>query len=203
VKKSFVLVSIFLISSFSFASNLCEYFQNDGTYTTLRSGSVLTKENWKSVDVLADMDYSRCADAVTQTVIQVENKQYWMFKTHKDACDGGNSYGAIYSYDLKTPIAHIYDSEIVCQEDWRKESLAANHKCDVAAEEFAKEKMKAFGFEFDDLSSNLQLRHPYAYSFIKVSGKITNKDNRKAVVNVVTQIKNCKFASATIEGLQL
>lgn len=96
-----------------------------GSGKTLREGNVLTKENWETIDVVFAFDRERCQGALSQELFEVEGKLYWKFRTIKDYCDGGNTYGAVYSYDLKTPHTHIYDGDYYCQEDWLEEFKAS------------------------------------------------------------------------------
>ena len=101
-------------------------------------------------------------------------------------------------------MVHIYDSDMYCKsEGWNEDSLASNHKCDLAAEEYAQKKMKKFGLNFKVSSSSLQLRKPYIYSFIFVTGTITNKGNQKATVKVNTRVPTCEFGGASIDHLEL
>lgn len=185
-------------------SSVCKTFQEgDFDYATTSAGGTLTKEEWKSLDVISAFPYNECRDAISRSLISVEGKNYWVFRSNEDHCDGGNTYGAIYSEDLKTPIAHIYDSDIYCEEDWSEDQRAVHHRCDIEAEKLAEQKMKEFGFDFEAQSSSVELRNPYIYSYIFVEGKIKNKDGKSAIIKVLTNLKSCDFASASITNLSL
>lgn len=203
--KNLFLAGIVLFgATTSFAATVCEKIQNDeAQFEDGRSSVVLTKEVFKSIDVLAGMDYEQCKDAISQSAIVVDGKSYIQFTSHEDSCDGGNTYGSIMSEDLSTSVAHIYDGDVYCEEDWREEERAVNHKCDLSAEKLAEEKMKAFGFDFVAGSSYLTIRKPYIYSYVDVSGVINNKDGKEATVRVLTNIDSCKFGGASIQYLSL
>lgn len=204
MKKALIAGLLLGLSTASFAASVCEAIQNDeAQFEDGRSSVVLTKEVWKTIDVLAGMDYEQCKDAISQSAIIVDGKSYIQFTSHEDSCDGGNTYGSIMSEDLSTPVAHIYDGDVYCEADWREEDRAINHKCDLAAEAFAAEKMQNFGFEFEAKSSYLTMRKPYIYSYVDVSGVIKNKDGKEATVRVLTNIDSCKFGGASIQYLSL
>lgn len=196
-------LGLLTISSIAQAAVTCEDLQRESDLQVLGEGDVLTKENWKTIDVVLDFSYHDCREQISQELIQVGDERLWRFRSTDDSCDGGNTYGSIYSYDLKTPIAHIYDSDIYCEKDWRDESRAINHRCDLAAEELAAKKMREFGLEFEPRHSSVKVRRPYIYSFIYVEGVVTNRDGREARINVLTDIDRCRFGSVRIEDLQL
>src|SRR5690606_19173324 len=116
--KTIILAGTLLLgTTASFAATVCEKIQNeDAQFEDGRSSIVLTKEVFKSVDVLAGMDYEQCKDAISQSSIIVDGKVYIQFTSHEDSCDGGNTYGSIMSEDLSTAIAHIYDGDVYCEE---------------------------------------------------------------------------------------
>jgi hypothetical protein len=205
MKNIFLASIVLVLSTPALAAVTCKDFQDENTKVQVikKKGNVLTKENWKTIDVILSFNYNDCAASTSQTLIKVKNELFWRFESTDDSCDGGNTYGSIYTEDLKTPIAHIYDSGIYCDDDWRAEERHENHVCDTRAEVYAQEKMREFGFDFENLSSALELREPYTYSFIRVSGTIKNKSNKEAIVNVLTNVKSCKMASAHIEHLEL
>lgn len=185
-------------------SSACKAFQEgEFDYSNHSAGDVLTKEVWKSIDVIASFPYKECHGAISQSLIEVEGQKYWVFRSREDHCDGGNTYGSIYSEDLKTPIAHIYDSDVYCEEDWREDERAIHHRCDIKAEELAVLKMKEFGFEFEVVSSSITLRSSYAYSYIFVEGKIKNKGDKSSTIKVLANLKSCEFATVSISDLTL
>jgi hypothetical protein len=174
----------------------------------LGEGAILTRENWKMVDVIADMDYRNCGDGqITQSKIQIDGETFWQFTSNDDSCDGGNSYGSIMTEDLTTAVAHIYDSDLTCA-DWRPESLASNHKCDAAAETLAQEKMTAFGLAFEPQASGVEVRDPYVYSFVTVTGTLTDRpledgEPREADIRVLTRLSDCRFGGVRIVDLDI
>jgi len=103
----------------------CEELQNESVpVQVLRSGNILNGENWNTIDVVFSFDPNHCLASVSQELLKLEGQFYWRFRTTQDQCDGGNVYGVIYTYDLKTPIAHIYDGDIYCKSDWRAERIS-------------------------------------------------------------------------------
>ncbi len=113
------LLSLFAASSFANVS--CEDLQNeDGSVEISKVGSVklVNENNWNDLDVLFRYEYNSCIDELVQTLLQVNGELILMLSTMSDGCDGGNSYGAYYTLDLKTPIAHIYDGDVYCKKDW-------------------------------------------------------------------------------------
>lgn len=181
----------------------CEDIQGAEAMKVLREGKDLTRERWKSIDVIAGFPYDKCKDSVSQDLVKIKGQLIWRFTTEDDSCDGGNSYGAFYTYDLRTPIAHVYDSDVYCGSDWRPEYRSENHRCDLKAEELAVTKMREFGLEFIPLSSDLQLRKPYAYSSIFVEGTLPNKQNRPATVQVLMNLNKCSVGGTSIARIPL
>ena len=117
MKKLIGLLTLTLAISANAEVDFCKSFPDDiggKPYKVLRKGNVLTEENWDKIDVISDFDYDDCKDAVAQDLTKVNGKFYWVFYTNEDRCDGGNSFGSIYTYNLKTPVAHIYDSFVYC-----------------------------------------------------------------------------------------
>ncbi len=199
------LFTLFLMTlTLNAHASACKAFQDgDFDYSNYTAGDVLTKEVWKSIDVIASFPFKECHEAIKQSLIKVDGQNYWVFRSTEDHCDGGNTYGSIYSEDLKTPIAHIYDSDVYCEEDWREDERAVHHRCDIQAEELAVQKMKEFGFDFEVQSSSITLRSSYAYSFIFVEGKIKNKGDKTSTIKVLANLKSCEFATVSISDLTL
>ena len=206
MKAVWALVATIALASSAWASeDLCKTIQkSEGEYQVLRKGNVLNKSNWYNFDVLVGFDVTECLGTVSQTLIKVDGQYLWDFHTTDDSCDGGNTYGVIYSYDLKTPIAHVYDGDLYCKsEGWSKDSLAENYKCTGEAMKLAERKMKSFGLEFEAESSSVELRDPYIYSYVFVQGKIRNRDGKSTRVKVLTNIKSCQFGGVSIDYLEL
>lgn len=201
--RIFVFAIIFTSTFVGHASLQCQDFEKDNI-EVIRSGGVLNLENWKSIDVILNFDPHECLKSTKQELIKVGNKEFWRFRSTDDDCDGGNTYGSIYSKDLKTAVAHIYDGDVYCDiERWRKAERAEYHKCDSPAEAFAQEKMAQSGFEFLPISSSLELREHYIYSFVRVRGIIKDLNNRLATIKVLVELNDCRFESAEIEYLPL
>jgi len=167
----------------------------------VRKSTILTEANWKSFDVIAQMDRRQCKDSISQELIRVKGELFWRFASDDDGCDGGNSFGSIYSYDLKTVVAHIYDSEVTCSKTWTGLDSAASHVCDMKAQAMAQEKMKEFGLEISDIGSTLEFHEGYLYSYVHVLGTIASKDNREVSVSVATDLTTCNIGEISIEDL--
>ncbi len=73
----------------------------------IREGKVLTRDNWKTIDVVLSFNHDECLEHITQELIEVKGERFWRFLSNDDSCDGGNTYGSIYSEDLKTPVVHV------------------------------------------------------------------------------------------------
>jgi len=135
----YLLLTLFLLTTQSiFANVTCAELRDAKHHVKIiKEAKILTKENWKNFDVIADMNYEQCKDYMTQQLIEVNGKKFWELKSNEDYCDGGNTYGVVYTEDLKTPVAHIYDYDMYCQEEgWHKSALAESNKCDAKAEAF-------------------------------------------------------------------
>ena len=52
------------------------------------SAAVVTRDNWKSIDVLANMDSQRCFDAIREVELEVDGQTLYQFTSHEDDCDG-------------------------------------------------------------------------------------------------------------------
>ncbi len=172
------------------------------------SESILTKENWSKVDVILNYSFDKCLKHVGQSLISVNGEKFWMFTTNYDDCDGGNTYGSIYSHDLSTPIAHIYDGDIYCdQADWRKESQAYYNKCNADAEKLAEKKMKDFGLELKASSSHVRVnKNNYWKDRVEifVSGDLLNRPGKNATVKVYADVKeSCQLKSVNIDYISL
>jgi len=196
--------SIFAEDAESICNRMVNAQENESGLEFLDGGatSVLTRENWNSIDVITAFGYEQCKDAVREELIEFEGKKYWSFRTVEDSCDGGNTYGVIYSYDLKTPIAHIYDGDMYCKSDFSEDQRAVNYKCNQKAEAEAVKKMKAIGFDLTETETYLQIRKPYIYSYVFVSGRIESLD-KSATVKVLVNIDSCKLGGSSISRLPL
>ncbi len=202
MKQIFLATAILL--SMNLSASVCQKFQEgDFDYSNHSGGVELTKEIWKQIDVVASFPYEQCKSAIRQSKIEVDGVNYIVFRSVEDECDGGNTYGSIYTADLKTPIAHIYDSDVYCEADWRDDERAIHHQCDLQAEALAETKMKEFGLDFQAISSSIELRTPYSYSHIFVEGVVKSHENKSATVKVLASLKSCQFARVSISELNL
>ncbi len=132
MKHLFILIAAFLFHNISIESraseDACKDFQNASlVIEAAEEINVLTEKNWNDFDVITHMDQSRCLNSIVQEMIRVRGKTYWrLWSNWDDGCDGGNTYGVIYSSDLQTPIAHIYDGDVYCPPFWRQEMRASH-----------------------------------------------------------------------------
>ena len=119
-----LMTSLSTVASTPSPNDVCKQMEKTEELVVLREGSVLTKENWNKIDVIFNFDYESCHDAFLQELILFNGRFYWKMGSMEDRCDGGNTYGAIYNYRLTTPIAHVYDGDIYCEEDWIAEEIS-------------------------------------------------------------------------------
>ncbi len=213
------LLFLTLISMFSFSALAgigCKDIEQRYGYWGLREmeiakGSVLTVDNWKNFDVVASFESRQCVEYISQSLLQIEGELFWMFYSTNDICDGGNTYGSIYTFDLSEVVAHIYDQDIGCQDDWREEERSKNHQCDLPAMSFAEGKMKNLGFDFVAEGALMDLQKGFDFSggryvFVSVSGEITNRDNTQATVKVrgfIPTDGGCDLKSASLDYIPL
>lgn len=102
----------------------CEDLLNVAEFPVIKTGNIVNAANWNSWDVLVSYEARECLPSLRQELVEFKGQHLWRFRTTEDICDGGNVAGSIYSEDLKTPIAHIYDSEIYCPPDWDQDMRA-------------------------------------------------------------------------------
>lgn len=106
------------------ANEVCGTMQKIDEFKVLGPGFALQSMDWQKVDVLLVFDNPRCKATVKEEIIEVEGKPYRLLRTADDSCDGGNTYGAIYTNDMETPVAHIYDYTVYCEENWNNQYIA-------------------------------------------------------------------------------
>ena len=206
MKSLMTFLLIFLSYSSVSAANdgICQSIVNqteEDTLNVLASVDVLTREQWYKTDVILNFSYDECKEHVAQELIEVNGVQYYRFRTTEDSCDGGNTYGSIYSQDLSTPVAHIYDYDTYCREDWSEGEQYITNKCNVKAMELAEQKMQEFGLAMKANHARIELRDPYIYDFITVEGKLeSGKDVR---LEVLVRKETCEFGSVRISNLRL
>ena len=113
MKKFYLLI---LITFNVHAKLTCTDIQNNySQIKVLREvTNLLTSTNWNQFAVISEFDQKKCLATTDQQLITLNGEYFWRFKTTEDVCDGGNIYGVIYSYNLKKPMAHIYDGDINC-----------------------------------------------------------------------------------------
>lgn len=81
-----------------------------------------TKAQWAKLPVLFDFEYKSCipTKSVKRSIIELDTGiKLEIVKTNDDVCDGGNTYGFVRNISTKEVVAHIYDYDFYCQEDWR------------------------------------------------------------------------------------
>ena len=66
--------------------------------------------------IFAELDYEKCAAATELQGLRDRHtgKTYKAFVTTQDECDGGNTLGLLFDWDLSVKIGEIHDSEIYC-----------------------------------------------------------------------------------------
>jgi hypothetical protein len=204
MKNLIIAVLCLSFSSVSIAQINCIDLKNEiYPQKVLSTKNLLTKKNWKNFDVIANFRFNECSDGMLQELIEVNGEKFWSLKTNNDACDGGNTYGAIYAFDLKTPVAHIYDSDIICESDWIDQYKSKSHRCDDAAETLVQNNLTSLGLKVSHLSSTLELRPMYVYSEIKVSGYLNGDLKKEFIVDVLFKVNSCLFGASTISYLPL
>ena len=195
---------VFSSSLFANANTQCqEILKFEDEIVRVSDDNRISKENWKQWNVIVDFPRDRCHDSLSQEIISVNGKKYWRYQTAWDRCDGGNSYGAIYSIDGKTPIAHIYDSDVYCSESWRPKDIATNHRCDLEAEKLAAKKVNEFGLDFTPTTSSLNYRDGYMYSTISVVGTLKNEKEAEVKVDWEHGAEGCNLVNVKITNLRL
>jgi hypothetical protein len=80
------------------------------------STSTLTEEEFFKIPHFADSSYEECKDALRVKEVKsvVTGRVFNALITSEDYCDGGNSYGALFSEDMQTRLGDIGDSYISC-----------------------------------------------------------------------------------------
>lgn len=142
-----VLLLFFILFSFknTFAFNCLEIAKGNAHYSNLKvvkEERILNKEAWYSLDVVSHFNYRDCIHYMAQKVVKIGWRGYRLFYSTSDSCDGGNTYGAVYTMDLKTPLIHIYDGDMYCKNEWRRSQTALLPRCDSAARDYATKMVK-------------------------------------------------------------
>lgn len=176
---------------------------NSESFQVLGEVDVLTRKSWYKTDVILSFSYDECLRAVRQELIEYKGVEYYRFRTMEDSCDGGNTYGAIYSKDLSTPIAHIYDGDLYCEGDWNDEETFESNKCNEKAMVLAEEKMKDLGLPFKASHARVEIRNPYIYDFINIEGELLDGEKKNVQLRALVELKQCRFASISISNLNL
>jgi hypothetical protein len=203
------LSTILLMLSFAVSANqsVCQQMltseNNDNNLKVIEEVEVLTKETWYQTDVVLNFSYEDCYSAVKQELIEFNGIKYYRFRSIDDSCDGGNTYGAIYSLDLKTPIAHIYDYDLYCEDNWSAVERYSNNKCNTKAMELAEEKMKSFGLPFEATHARVELRDPYIFDFINIEGRLVNGEERSVELQALVRVESCEIRNVRITNLLL
>lgn len=204
--KSMLLIFSLVVTFAAHGSSLCEQLQrhdqSNSKLKVLKNVDILNQDNWYNIDVVLGLQYKRCKNSIKQELISFKGQKLYRFRSVEDSCDGGNTYGSIYSLDLKTPIAHIYDYDTYCQSSWRPEYMAKNNRCNAKAIRWSEKKMAQFGKSFKASHARVELRDPYQYDYIDVEGHL-NEDGRYVVIRVLADTQSCKFASTRIISLEI
>lgn len=120
--KRVLLIGVILATTSAQADNTCKrMLETYPEFQDIKTDErfTLTEIDWNEIHVFTAFKYDSCHNHLTHEVFFFESKEYVMITTNNDYCDGGNSYGAIFTSDAKkTPIAHIYDSDMYCDADW-------------------------------------------------------------------------------------
>jgi len=125
---------------------------------------------------------------VKKELLKIDDKFYWRVKTKDDSCDGGNTYGSVFSYNFKEVVAHIYDSEYIC-EDFNKSALAKFHQCEIPAEKHAEDVMKKNGALFKSTHSLTVFKYPSESDFVKVYGEVVSSNGTQKVAVIQVNVK--------------
>lgn len=199
----FLLLNLNTWAGESVCQQLASDRDSDEGLKVLGSVDVLSRDTWYKTDVILSFSYDECLSAVKQELVEYKGVEYYRFRTVEDHCDGGNTYGAIYTKDLSTPIAHIYDSDLYCEGDWNEEETYTNNKCNKEAMVLAEKKMKDLGLPFKASHARVEVRSPYIYDFIHIEGNLTGADKKGVTVKALVQTESCKFSNFSISYLNL
>lgn len=206
MKKLITLLMLISLSNHA-TEEVCQQMldqENDeNIFKVIKKVEVLTKETWYQTDVVLNFPFESCYDSVAQELIEFNGVQYYRFRSTDDSCDGGNTYGSIYTLDLKTPIAHIYDYDMYCEKDWSADERYSNNKCNVLAMKMAEKKMASFGLNFKATHARVELRDPYIYDFINIDGKLLDGSEKEVQLQALVQLKSCEINSVRITALNL
>lgn len=89
--------------------------ENNGNFKILKEYEhQINRALWDRLPNINEFDYETCKDATTIRYIRDKEakKNYTLYYTVEDYCDGGNSYGAI-TYKGKV-VAEIADGDFLC-----------------------------------------------------------------------------------------
>lgn len=120
-------VLLLTLSFNTFAKDLCHTIVKDYKFEAQHEvlstkNADYTKAEWSRLPVLFDFDYKSCipTQSVKRSVVQLESGiKLEIVKTNDDICDGGNTYGFVRNLESSEVVAHIYDYDFYCKEDWR------------------------------------------------------------------------------------
>lgn len=101
----------------------CEKLTRDGALVPMTKVVsqylVLSRPTWKRLSVINEHSFYHCKGRVRQDIYAHNGQWYKTITTYEDNCDGGNVYGVLTNLRGKV-IAHIYDGDYYCPQDWRK-----------------------------------------------------------------------------------
>ena len=199
----FLLFSLTTLAGQEVCQQMVEGEDNENSFKVIKEVEVLTKDTWYQTDVVLSFSFDECYESMKQELIEFNGVQYYRFRSIDDSCDGGNTYGSIYTLDLKTPIAHIYDYDLYCEDNWTAEERYSNNKCNAIAMKLAEKKMAEFGLPFKADHARIELRDPYIYDFINIEGKLLNGENKSIQLQALVRSETCEFNSVRITNLHL
>lgn len=116
------LISFLFVFNFAYACpelDGVDLADGEGPWIYEEQGSspiTLSKEEFAKIPNFHIDSYEDCKDALRVEEIRVKasGKIYMALLTYEDSCDGGNSYGALFSEDMSTMLGDIGDSFISC-----------------------------------------------------------------------------------------
>ncbi len=115
MKKLFSV--LLLLPLITFASEFCDKYNDRPEYDIIHSSkkqAKISEAKWKTIPVLKDMEYEHCRDAITERTYDASNgERFYIYTSHEDVCDGGNTYGAVLNSKWKLE-AEIKDGDIYC-----------------------------------------------------------------------------------------
>jgi hypothetical protein len=121
--KYFIYCALMSWAQHSSAAMKCQDLEPFTDQTHLESfkvimpAKIITRKNWNSWQVIGThLSVDQCLKNLKQDLIEIRGDRYWFFRSDSEKCDGGNTFGVIYTTDLKSSVVHIYDGQWTCVE---------------------------------------------------------------------------------------